>query len=142
MLYCCFCEVLFIHPADLFFWEAIPPHQVLLFSLLQAKENIILSREVPPKHDYFNDFWVGLGLHMPAHFGLLCQRPLTVSYIPSFFAKSPSRRGSSLQAALLALASGGCVSEPDATAPPIRPQFSRDAATDSTPVSSALERNV
>ena len=115
----------------------------MLFSLLQAKENTILSREVPLEHDYFNDLWVGLGLHMPAHFGLLCRRPLTVSYIPSFFAKSPSRRGSSLQAALLlALASGGCVSEPDATAPPTRPQYSRDAATDSTLVSSALERNV
>ena len=93
---------------------------------------------MPPKHDHFNDLWVGLGLHMPAHFGLLCQRSLTVSYLPSFFAKSPSRRGSSLKAVLLALESGSCVSEPDATAPPIRPQYSRDAATDSTLVSSLI----
>ena len=135
LLYSCLRKVLFVYPAGLFFWETIPPDQELLFSLLQAKK---LGREAPPKQD--SDLWVGLGLRMPAHFNLLCQMPLSVS---SFSAKSPSQRGSSLQAALPRVrASGVCVSELDVTASPTRPQYWRDAATDSTLVSSALERNV
>ena len=79
LLYSCLRKVLFVYPAGLFFWETIPPDQELLFSLLQAKK---LGREAPPKQD--SDLWVGLGLRMPAHFNLLCQMPLSVSYYTFF----------------------------------------------------------